>query len=128
MKGKIHAWDKQKHYGIIQVENSCRHVLAHITEFSHKQPPPQIGEEVTFDLFANQEKNGKSVARNIQYIHREMVGVASYKAHKKRRAARRRIYFALATLMGIVLLSFVAYKGSQIMANEFTSQSNKTLP
>lgn len=122
MKGTIHSWDNEKKYGLIQVENSQRCVVAHITAFSQKHPQPKIGEEVTFDLFANQEKNGKAVARTVQYVHREKVGNASYQAHKQRQAMKRKIQFALIALVGMAMLSFAAYKGSQVAVDYYTSE------
>ena len=53
MKGKIVQWHDEKGYGFIQIEDNNRKVFCHISDFAQRQPRPQEGEAVSFDVVSN---------------------------------------------------------------------------
>lgn len=124
MKGTIYSWNNDKGYGFIQVENSQRRVFAHITEFNQKHPTPQIGEEVSFDLYANQEKDGKFAAKKIHYLNRKPTQFSNKTSHYQRKEqyqsieedATLSVSTIIAALMSAVIFGLLAYKGYQILA------------
>ena len=63
MKGKIVQWHDEKGYGFIQIEDGNRKIFCHISDFAQRQPRPQEGEEVSFDVVSNEQ--GKFAAKRI---------------------------------------------------------------
>lgn len=60
--GKIKAYNENKGYGFIQLEDHEKDLFFHISDFPHKQFPPKIGERLKFRIVS---ENGRIKAENI---------------------------------------------------------------
>lgn len=81
MNGKITQWHDDKGYGFIQADGSKK-IFCHISDFASKQPRPQEGEIVAFDVVTNEQ--GKFAAKKIRYPNRPIPN------HNRRNTGNRR--------------------------------------
>lgn len=112
MKGKIVQWHDEKGYGFIQIEDGNRKIFCHISDFVQRQPRPQEGEAVSFDVVSNEQ--GKFAAKRIRYIGR----TAPDKSHARRRQNthgrhgenRSSLGSLLASGLTLAFLGFIGYQ------------------
>ena len=128
MKGKIVQWHDEKGYGFIQIEDGNRKIFCHISDFAQRQPRPQEGEAVSFDIVSNEQ--GKFAAKRIRYIGR----TAPDKSHARRRQNthgrhgenRSSLGSLLASGLTLAFLGFIGYQIYQFAAAKFTPKQPNT--
>ena len=128
MKGKIGQWHDEKGYGFIQIEDGNRKIFCHISDFVQRQPRPQEGEAVSFDVVSNEQ--GKFSAKRIRYIGR----TAPDKSHARRRKNthgrhgenRSSLGSLLASGITLAFLGFIGYQIYQFAAAKFTPKQPNT--
>lgn len=69
MQGKIVRWIENRAFGFIQEPTTGVEIFAHISVFEIQNPPPKIGEMVSFETQFNDEK-GRTESVNVVYLNR----------------------------------------------------------
>ena len=128
MKGKIVQWHDEKGYGFIQIEDGNKKIFCHISDFAQRQPRPQEGEAVSFDVVSNEQ--GKFAAKRIRYVGRTVPD----KPHARRRKNtdgrhgenRSSLGSLLASGITLAFLGFIGYQIYQFAAAKFTPKQPNT--
>ena len=132
MKGKITQWHDDKGYGFIQIDNSSQKVFCHISGFVQKQPRPNQGENVSFDIVTNGK--GQTAAKGIRYldrpIHQESVPrtrhVRKNTVNRHRNNNSSSLGGLVSGILGLIFVGFIGYQVYQFAAAKLTpKQENK---
>ncbi|MBR3424971.1 MAG: cold shock domain-containing protein [Neisseriaceae bacterium] len=82
MQGKIVRWIENRAFGFIQGPTTGVEIFAHISVFEIQNPPPKIGEMVSFETQFNDEK-GRTEAANVVYLNRSPLKVVKNSGTKR---------------------------------------------
>lgn len=82
MQGKIVRWIENRAFGFIQEPTTGVEIFAHISVFEIQNPPPKIGEMVSFETQFNDEK-GRTEAANVVYLNRSPLKVVKNSGTKR---------------------------------------------
>ena len=82
MQGKIVRWIEDRAFGFIQEPTTGVEIFAHISVFEIQNPPPKIGEMVSFETQFNDEK-GRTEAANVVYLNRSPLKVVKNSGTKR---------------------------------------------
>ena len=83
MQGKIVRWIEDRAFGFIQEPTTGVEIFAHISVFEIQNPPPKVGEMVSFETQFNDEK-GRTEAANVVYLNRSPLKVVKNSGNLKR--------------------------------------------
>lgn len=61
-EGAIKTYNENRGFGFIKIEGEEKDLFFHVTDFTHKQYPPKIGEKLKFRIVS---ETGKIRAENI---------------------------------------------------------------
>lgn len=132
MRGQITQWHDDKGYGFIQIDDSHQKIFCHISDFTQKQPRPNLGEKVSFDIVTNEQ--GKTAAKKIRYVDRPIPQYASRQTQNVRKNSTRKsnhnqslsLGSLLSGALGGVVVGLIGYQIYQFAAAKFTpKQENK---
>ena len=82
MQGKIVRWIEDRAFGFIQEPTTGVEIFAHISVFEIQNPPPKVGEMVSFETQFNDEK-GRTEAVNVIYLNRSPLKVVKNSGTKR---------------------------------------------
>ncbi|MBQ9683494.1 MAG: cold shock domain-containing protein [Neisseriaceae bacterium] len=82
MQGKIVRWIEDRAFGFIQEPTTGVEIFAHISVFEIQNPPPKVGEMVSFETQFNDEK-GRTEAANVVYLNRSPLKVVKNSGTKR---------------------------------------------
>ena len=82
MQGKIVRWIEDRAFGFIQEPTTGVEIFAHISVFEIQNPPPVVGELVSFETQFNDEK-GRTEAANVVYLNRSPLKVVKNSGTKR---------------------------------------------
>ena len=83
MQGKIVRWIDNRAFGFIQEPTTGVEIFAHISVFEIQNPPPTVGEMVSFETKFNDDK-GRTEAVNVVYMNRSPLKVIKNSGSLKR--------------------------------------------
>ena len=82
MQGKIVRWIEDRAFGFIQEPTTGVEIFAHISVFEIQNPPPKVGEMVSFETKFNDDK-GRTEAANVVYLNRSPLKVVKNSSTKR---------------------------------------------
>ncbi|MBR0129609.1 MAG: cold shock domain-containing protein [Neisseriaceae bacterium] len=82
MQGKIVRWIEDRAFGFIQEPTTGVEIFAHISVFEIQNPPPKVGEMVSFETQFNDDK-GRTEAANVVYLDRSPLKVIKNSGTKR---------------------------------------------
>lgn len=82
MQGKIVRWIEDRAFGFIQEPTTGVEIFAHISVFEIQNPPPKVGEMVSFETKFNDDK-GRTEAANVVYLNRSPLKVVKNSGTKR---------------------------------------------
>lgn len=82
MQGKIVRWIEDRAFGFIQEPTTGVEIFAHISVFEIQNPPPKVGEMVSFETQFNDDK-GRTEAANVVYLNRSPLKVVKNSGTKR---------------------------------------------
>lgn len=126
MRGVIVKWDDEKGYGFIRIDGGNKEIFCHISDFSPRNPRPEINEAVGFEVVS--DGKGRFSAKQICYLNRERAVSPGYcKKHRKDKESPTSIVqVMLSLLVGLLLVSVIGYKAYQYASEKLTPKQENT--
>ncbi|WP_304672329.1 excalibur calcium-binding domain-containing protein [Neisseria polysaccharea] len=126
MRGVIVKWDDEKGYGFIRIDGGNKEIFCHISDFSPRNPRPEINEAVGFEVVS--DGKGRFSAKQIRYLNRERAVSPVYrKKHRKDKESPTSIVqVVLFLLVGLLLVSVIGYKAYQYASEKLTPKQENT--
>ncbi|WP_448970939.1 excalibur calcium-binding domain-containing protein [Neisseria sp.] len=126
MRGVIVKWDDEKGYGFIRIDGGNKEIFCHISDFSPRNPRPEINEAVGFEVVSDDK--GRFSAQQIRYLNQERAVSPGYrKKHRKDEESPTSIVqVVLSLLVGLLLVSAIGYKAYQYVSEKLTPKQENT--
>ncbi len=126
MRGVIVKWDDEKGYGFIRIDGGNKEIFCHISDFSPRNPRPEIDEAVGFEVVS--DGKGRFSAKQIRYLNRERAVSPVYrKKHRKDEESPTSIVQVVLSLsVGLLLVSVIGYKAYQYASEKLTPKQENT--
>lgn len=126
MRGVIVKWDDEKGYGFIRIDGGNKEIFCHISDFSPRNPRPEINEAVGFEVVS--DGKGRFSAKQIRYLNRERAVSPVYrKKHRKDEESPTSIVQVVLSLsVGLLLVSVIGYKAYQYASEKLTPKQENT--
>lgn len=126
MRGVIVKWDDEKGYGFIRIDGGNKEIFCHISDFSPRNPRPEINEAVGFEVVS--DGKGRFSAKQIRYLNRERAVSPGYrKKHRKDEESPTSIVrVVLSLLVGLLLVSVIGYKAYQYASEKLAPKQENT--
>lgn len=126
MRGVIVKWDDEKGYGFIRIDGGNKEIFCHISDFSPRNPRPEINEAVGFEVVS--DSKGRFSAKQIRYLNRERAVSPGYrKKHRKDEESPTSIVRVVLSLsVGLLLVSVIGYKAYQYASEKLTPKQENT--
>lgn len=126
MRGVIVKWDDEKGYGFIRIDGGNKEIFCHVSDFSPRNPRPEINEAVGFEVVS--DGKGRFSAKQIRYLNRERAVSPVYrKKHRKDEESPTSIVrVVLSLLVGLLLVSAIGYKAYQYVSEKLTPKQENT--
>lgn len=126
MRGVIVKWDDEKGYGFIRIDGGNKEIFCHISDFSPRNPRPEINEAVGFEVVS--DGKGKFSAKQIRYLNRERAVSPEYrKKHRKDEESPTSIVqVVLSLLVGLLLVSVIGYEAYQYASEKLAPKQENT--
>lgn len=126
MRGVIVKWDDEKGYGFIRIDGGNKEIFCHISDFSPRNPRPEINEAVGFEVVS--DGKGRFSAKQIRYLNRERAVSPEYrKKHRKdEESSTSIVQVVLSLLVGLLLVSVIGYEAYQYASEKLTPKQENT--
>lgn len=126
MRGVIAKWDDEKGYGFIRIDGGNKEIFCHISDFSPRNPRPEINEAVGFEVVS--DGKGRFSAKQIRYLNRERAVSPVYrKKHRKDEESSTSIVQVVLSLsVGLLLVSVIGYKAYQYASEKLAPKQENT--
>ncbi|MBS0039836.1 MULTISPECIES: excalibur calcium-binding domain-containing protein [Neisseria] len=126
MRGVIVKWDDEKGYGFIRIDGGNKEIFCHISDFSPRNPRPEIDEAVGFEVVS--DGKGRFSAKQICYLNRERAVSPGYrKKHRKDEESPTSIVRVVLSLsVGLLLVSVIGYEAYQYASEKLTPKQENT--
>lgn len=122
----IVKWDDEKGYGFIRIDGGNKEIFCHISDFSPRNPRPEIDEAVGFEVVS--DGKGRFSAKQIRYLNRERAVSPEYrKKHREDEESPTSIVRVVLSLsVGLLLVSVIGYKAYQYASEKLTPKQENT--
>lgn len=126
MRGVIVKWDDEKGYGFIRIDGGNKEIFCHISDFSPRNPRPEINEAVGFEVVS--DGKGRFSAKQIRYLNRECAVSPGYrKKHRKDEESPTSIVRVVLSLsVGLLLVSVIGYQAYQYASEKLAPKQENT--